>query len=84
MSSSISQAHAKKIFGTMHHQDSHQKKHSLTLCLQWKLRNMAKINGGTHQPLLPQLGQDSKRALKRITPRHPINKAKSIGEIHGK
>ncbi len=45
---------------------------------------MAKTDGSTHQPLLPQLRQDSKRALKRPMPIHPINKAQSIGKNHGK
>ncbi len=38
----------------------------------------------THQLLLPQLGQDSKRAIKGPTPKHSINQAKSIGENHRK
>jgi hypothetical protein len=41
---------------------------------------MAKTNGDIHQPLLPQLGRGNKRALKGPMPRHPINKAKSIGD----
>ncbi len=53
-------------------------------CLQSKLRNMAKTNGDTHQPLLPQLEQDSKGALKGPMPRHSIYKAKSIGENYRK
>jgi hypothetical protein len=35
---------------------------------------MAKTNGDAHQPILPQLGQDSERTPKGPTPRHPIDK----------
>jgi hypothetical protein len=42
---------------------------------------MAKTNGDAYQPLLPQLGQDSKRALKGPTPKHLINKAKKMKKI---
>jgi hypothetical protein len=45
---------------------------------------MAITNFDAHQPLLPQLVQDSERTLKGPTPRHPINKAKSIGENYRK
>ncbi len=45
---------------------------------------MVKTNGDTHQPLLPRLGWDSKRAPIGPTPRHLINKAKRTVENHRK
>ncbi len=53
-------------------------------CPQQKLRNMDKTNGDAHQQLLPWLRRDSKGTLKEPTPRHPINKTKSIWESHRK
>ncbi len=41
---------------------------------------MTKTNGDAHQPILPQLGQDSERTPKGLTPRHLNNKTKSTGE----
>jgi hypothetical protein len=83
MSSLITQAHTKHFFCTMHQRDYHQKKHS-SMPSALENTNMAKTKGDTHQPLLTQLGQDSKRALKGPMPSHLIDQAKSIGGNHRK